>query len=98
MHNHPTGSGQESWNGSAQKDKNDDYPNGLACEFVDKATKGSKPSDASAMVEMDVELNQLRFKASRDFNIDKNGILDKYEVTKSNCEMCIRIMRLRMPG
>ena len=36
------------------KTKNDDYPNGLAWEFVKKAKKSSKHSDASTMIEMDV--------------------------------------------
>ena len=40
-----------------RKTKNDDYPNGLAWEFVKKAKKANKPSGARAMIEMDIELN-----------------------------------------
>ena len=38
------------------KTKNDDFPNGLAWEFIYKARQANKPLDASA-IEMDVELD-----------------------------------------
>ena len=78
MCNHRTRSGQESWYGSPQKDKNDDYPNGLACEFVQKAKKANKPSDASAMIEMDIELDRLQLEGTGEFYNDMVGVLDKF--------------------
>jgi hypothetical protein len=37
------------------KTKSEDYPNGLAHEFVAKAKKANKPSDASAMIELEIK-------------------------------------------
>ena len=39
------------------KTKNGDFPNSQAWEFVKKAKKTNKPLDASAMIEIDVELD-----------------------------------------
>ena len=39
------------------KTKHDDFPNGLVWEFIEKAKKANKPSDASAVIELDIELN-----------------------------------------
>ena len=39
------------------KTKNDDDPNRLTWEFIEKTKKADKPSDASAIIEMDVELD-----------------------------------------
>ena len=69
------------------KTKNDDYPNGLAYEFVAKAKKANKPSDASAMIELEIELEKLQLKGARDFYNDVVGVLDKYEVTKTDHEL-----------
>ena len=69
------------------KTKNDDYPNGLAYEFVAKAKKANKPSDASAMIELEIELERLQLKGVRDYYNDMVGILDKYEVTKTDHEL-----------
>jgi hypothetical protein len=46
------------------KTKSDDYPNGLAYEFVAKAKKANKPSDASAMIELEIELEKLQLKGA----------------------------------
>ena len=69
------------------KRKCDDYPNGLAWEFVAKAKKANKPSDASAMIELEAQLEKLQLKGARDFYNDVVGVMDKYEVTKqtTNC-------------
>jgi len=66
------------------KTKNDDYPNGLAYEFVTKAKKANTPSDASAMIELEIELEKLQLKGARYFYNDVVGVLDKYEVTKTD--------------
>ena len=38
---------------------------------------------------MDIELDRLQFKGTRDFYNDMVGILDKYKITKSYCELCM---------
>ena len=67
------------------KTKNYDFPNGLVWEFIDKAKKANMPSVAKAMIEMDVELDWLQVKGTRDFYNDMVGVMDKYEVEKTNC-------------
>ncbi len=71
------------------KTKSDDYPNGLAWEFVAKAKKADKPSDASAVIELDIELNRLQLRSTRDFYNDVFSVMDKYEVTKTDHEFCM---------
>ena len=66
--------------------ENDDHPNGLEWEFVQKTKKANKPSDASAMIEMDVKLDSLQFKGARDFYNNMIGTLDKCNVTKFHCK------------
>ena len=75
------------------KTKSEDYPNGLAYEFIEKAKKANKPSDASAMIELEVELEKLQLKGARDFYNDVVGVLDKYEVTKTDHELCMLMAR-----
>jgi len=55
----------------------------------DKAKKANKPSDASAMIEMDVELDQIQFKDTSDFYNDVAGVMNKYEFRKTDCELCM---------
>ena len=69
------------------KTKSKDYPNGLAHKFVAKAKKANKPSDASAMIKLEIELEKLQLKGARDFYNDMVGVLDKYEVTKTDQEL-----------
>jgi hypothetical protein len=71
------------------KTKSDHFPNGLACEFVVKAKKANKLSDASAMIELEVEEDKLQLKGARDFYNDVVGVLDKYKVTKTDHELCM---------
>ena len=68
------------------KTKCDNYPNGLAWEFVAKAKKANKPSDASAIIELEVKLDKLQLKSARDFYIDVVSVMDKYEVRKTDCK------------
>ncbi len=49
------------------KTKSDDYPSGLAWEFVKKAKKANKSSGASTIIELEVELDKLQLKSTRDF-------------------------------
>ena len=58
---------------------------------MQKAEKAYKPLDASAMIETDVELDCLQLKGARDFYNDVVGILDKFEVTKSDRKHCMLI-------
>ena len=71
------------------KTKSNGYPNGLAYEFVAKAKKANKPSDASTMIELEVELEKLQLKDARDFYNDMVSVLDKYKVTKMDHELCM---------
>ena len=74
-----------------RKTKSDDYLNGLLWEFMRKAKKVNKPFDASAVIELDVELDrpQLKLKDMRDLCNQVDGVKDKYEVTKTNPELCM---------
>ena len=64
-------------------------PNGLDWEFMKKANKDNNPSDASAIIEMDMELDQLQLNGARNFYNDMFGVMGKYKVTKSNHELCV---------
>jgi hypothetical protein len=70
------------------KMKSDDFPNGLACKFVAKGKTANMPLDASAMIELEVKLDKLQLKGTRDFYNDVVGVLDKYKVTKTDHELC----------
>jgi hypothetical protein len=71
------------------KSKSKDFPYGLAHEFVAKVKKAIKPSDASAMIKLESELDKIQLKGGRDFYNDVVGVLDKYEVTKTDQELCM---------
>ena len=71
------------------KTKSDDYPSRLSWESIEKAKKANKPSDASAIIEMDMELDQLQLKGTKDFYNDVVGVVDKFEVTKTDRELCM---------
>ncbi len=51
------------------KTKCDVYPNGLAWEFVAKSKKTNKPSDVSAIIELEVELDKLQLKSTEIFTM-----------------------------
>ena len=69
------------------KTKNDVYPSGLAYEFVVKAKKANKPSDASTMIELEIELERLQLKGMGYFYNEVVGVLDKYKVMKTDHEL-----------
>jgi hypothetical protein len=75
------------------KTKNNDVPNGLAYEFVEKAKKANNPSDASAMIQLAIELKKLQLKGARDFYNDMVGVLDKYKVTKTDHKLIMFMAR-----
>ena len=87
------GSGKESWDSLLGKTKSNEFPNGLAHEFVAKAKKTNKPLDASAMIELEAKLDKLQLKGARDFYNDVVGVLDKYEVMKTDQELCMLMAR-----
>ena len=45
---------------------------------MQKAKKANKPSDTSAMIEMDVELDRLQLEGTGEFYNDMVGVLDKF--------------------
>ena len=51
------------------KTKCDDYPNGLAWEFVAKARKANTPSDARVIIELEVQLDKLQLKSLEIFTM-----------------------------
>ena len=53
-------------------------------EFVAKAKKANLPSDASTVIELEVELDRLQLRDTRYSYNDVYGVRDKYEVTKTN--------------
>jgi hypothetical protein len=71
------------------KVKNDDYPNWLAYEFVAWAKKANRPSDASAMIELEIELERLQLKGTRDFYNDMVDEWEKYEVMERDHKLCM---------
>jgi hypothetical protein len=71
------------------KTKSDEYFNGIACEFMSKSKKANKPSDASMVMKLEVELDQLQLKAVRDFYNDMGRVMDKYKVSKTDQELCM---------
>jgi hypothetical protein len=73
--------------------KSDDFPNGLAHEFVAKAKKANMPSEASTIIELEVELEKIQLNGAMNFYIDVAGVLDKYEVTKTDQELHMLMAR-----
>jgi len=71
------------------KTKSDDFPNGLAWEYAIKDKKANKPSDASAVIELEVELDQRQLEGMREFYCGMGGVEDKYEVRKTNHDLCM---------
>ena len=51
--------------------KIDDYPSGLLSNFTSKAEKAINPSDASTVIRLDAELDQLQLKGVREFFYNK---------------------------
>jgi predicted transport protein len=66
------------------KTKNDNFPNGLAWDFVSKAKKANKPSDASAVIGLEVELDCLQLRGMRVLYNDVIKVMDKYVVMKTD--------------
>lgn len=56
---------------------------------MSKAKKANKLSDASNVIELEVELDKLQLKGMWDFYNDAVGVVDKFEVTKSDCKLCM---------
>ena len=55
----------------------------------DKGQEGYKPSDKSTVIELEVELDRLQLKGARDFYNKVVGVMDKYEVTKTDRKLCM---------
>lgn len=49
--------------------------------------------DTSAMIKMDIELDQVQLKGTQDFFNNVVGVLDKYEVEKSYGKLCMLMAR-----
>ena len=66
--------------------KSSDYSLGLAYKFMEEAMLSYKPSDEGALIELDQELNKIQLQGAREFYNEVCGVLDKYNVTKSDWE------------
>ena len=58
-----------------------------AWEFMEKAKKANMPPDASVVIELDVKLDLLELNDVSDCYNDMVRVMDKYEVTKSDCNL-----------
>jgi len=67
--------------------KTPDQPNGVAWEFAQIAAKKNKPKYASAEIQMDNELDNLRFKLAGDFYNDVVSITSRYDIPKMETEL-----------
>ena len=54
-----------------------------------KAKKANKPTDTSAIIELEVKLDKLQLKSASDFYNDVVGVMDKYEDMEINCKLCM---------
>ena len=54
-----------------------------------KTKKANKLSDASTMIELEIELEKLHLKGVKDFCNGKVSVLDKYEIMKLDHELCM---------
>ena len=73
------------------KTKSVNYSNGIIWEVMKKANKANRPSDASTVIKLDVELDRLQLKGMRDFHNDVDGVMDMYGVTKSDGELYMQV-------
>jgi hypothetical protein len=74
-----------------QKTASADFPQGKAYRVVEILKQKCKPSDVSAEIELDQELEKVKFGNAIDFYNDIIGVTARYEVTKSDIEL-IKIM------
>ena len=58
-----------------------------------KTKNANKPSDANAVIELEVKLDKLQLKIARDFYNDVVGMMDKYEVTKTDRKLCMLMVQ-----
>ncbi len=75
--------------------KIDDYPDGLLLEFVSKANKVKWLFNGSAVINIDVGLDQLQPKGVTDFENTVIGGMDCNEVEKTNHKLCGLMILMR---
>ena len=68
--------------------KIDDYPDGLLSDFVSKANGAKWLFNGSAVINIDVGLDQLQPKGANDFDNTVIGGMDCNEVEKTDHELC----------
>lgn len=78
--------GQESDHGLAMVDKTKsrEHPHGKAHKVVEMLMKKNKPSDASAEIELESELEKLSFSNANDYYNDVVAIMAQYDVDVSD--------------
>jgi len=75
--------------------KSSDYPDGKAYEIMDKLRGKNMPKDASAVIELDAELEKIPFRNAEQYNDDVTSVLAEYDVTKTQTEL-ITIMAKKL--
>jgi hypothetical protein len=74
-----------------QKTVSTDFPQGKAYRVIEILKQKCKPSDVSAEIELDQELEKVKFNNAIDYYNDIIGVTARFEVTKSDTEL-IKVM------
>jgi hypothetical protein len=67
-------------------------------EFISKTKKANKSFNATIVIELEMELERLQLKGMRGFYNDMVRVMDKYEVTKTNHELCMLMAHKNQDG
>ena len=60
--------------------------------------KSHKPADASAIIELELELDKIQLRGARDFYNDVICVLDKYNVVKEDKDLCMLLGKKNSNG
>jgi hypothetical protein len=74
-----------------QKTVSTDFPQGKAFRVIEILKQKCKPSDVSAEIELDQELEKVKFSNAIDYYNDVIGVTARFEVTKTDIEL-IKVM------
>ncbi len=74
-----------------QKTVSTDFPQGKAFRVIEILKQKCKPSDVSAEIELDQELEKVKFNNAIDYYNDVIGVTARFEVTKSDIDL-IKVM------
>ncbi len=85
--------GQDSDHGLAmmKRTSTSDNPHGNSMRFMQLAENKNKPSDASAEIEMDAELEKIKFFNANEYYNDVVAVQARFEVTKTEMDL-VKVM------